>query len=144
MGCPVGLELIAQLFGAVGADDLESAVDDHVEVLFCGLSLRGEIVAEEEGIGHMQRHRLQRAQVHLAAAGDAQLPIRAQEANGAQNAQAMLWGQRVGALQRGALEGDEEVDRDRLGIDGLDRKSTRLNSSHVAISYAVFCLKKKS
>src|SRR5437660_4551736 len=27
--------------------------------------------------------------------------------------------------------------------DGGDRKSTRLNSSHVAISYAVFCLKKK-
>src|SRR5690625_6205209 len=27
---------------------------------------------------------------------------------------------------------------------GEDRKSTRLNSSHVAISYAVFCLKKKS
>src|SRR5690625_5631864 len=26
---------------------------------------------------------------------------------------------------------------------GRDRKSTRLNSSHVAISYAVFCLKKK-
>src|SRR5690625_6520470 len=27
---------------------------------------------------------------------------------------------------------------------GADRKSTRLNSSHVAISYAVFCLKKKN
>src|SRR5690625_6840935 len=27
---------------------------------------------------------------------------------------------------------------------GGDRKSTRLNSSHVAISYAVFCLKKKN
>src|SRR5690625_6463309 len=26
----------------------------------------------------------------------------------------------------------------------IDRKSTRLNSSHVAISYAVFCLKKKN
>src|SRR5690625_6905447 len=26
----------------------------------------------------------------------------------------------------------------------VDRKSTRLNSSHVAISYAVFCLKKKT
>src|SRR5690606_42085216 len=26
---------------------------------------------------------------------------------------------------------------------GIDRKSTRLNSSHVKISYAVFCLKKK-
>src|SRR5690625_5294264 len=29
------------------------------------------------------------------------------------------------------------------GIGPRDRKSTRLNSSHVAISYAVFCLKKK-
>src|SRR5205807_10225689 len=28
-------------------------------------------------------------------------------------------------------------------IDRLDRKSTRLNSSHLVISYAVFCLKKK-
>src|SRR5205814_10584326 len=27
--------------------------------------------------------------------------------------------------------------------DGKDRKSTRLNSSHLGISYAVFCLKKK-
>src|SRR5690625_6612775 len=32
-----------------------------------------------------------------------------------------------------------ELDIDQAG----DRKSTRLNSSHVAISYAVFCLKKK-
>src|SRR5690625_6291321 len=34
----------------------------------------------------------------------------------------------------------------RISIEQLimrDRKSTRLNSSHVAISYAVFCLKKK-
>src|SRR5207249_12309467 len=28
--------------------------------------------------------------------------------------------------------------------EGVDRKSTRLNSSHVSISYAVFCLKKKT
>src|SRR5690606_41433438 len=34
--------------------------------------------------------------------------------------------------------------RDRMvGLFGRDRKSTRLNSSHVKISYAVFCLKKK-
>src|SRR5438034_2450390 len=30
-----------------------------------------------------------------------------------------------------------------LNGGGLDRKSTRLNSSHTVISYAVFCLKKK-
>src|SRR6266511_4578561 len=32
---------------------------------------------------------------------------------------------------------------DYLTVDPRDRKSTRLNSSHVKISYAVFCLKKK-
>src|SRR5207253_10586567 len=35
------------------------------------------------------------------------------------------------------------VIRMQPGEDQRDRKSTRLNSSHVAISYAVFCLKKK-
>src|SRR5437773_9667990 len=33
--------------------------------------------------------------------------------------------------------------RDRLQRLRADRKSTRLNSSHITISYAVFCLKKK-
>src|SRR5207248_8121488 len=32
---------------------------------------------------------------------------------------------------------------DRMNAAGRDRKSTRLNSSHRTISYAVFCLKKK-
>src|SRR5205085_8057073 len=36
-----------------------------------------------------------------------------------------------------------EVERLRQQIDEKDRKSTRLNSSHSQISYAVFCLKKK-
>src|SRR3712207_8642251 len=31
-----------------------------------------------------------------------------------------------------------------IGTSGRDRKSTRLNSSHANISYAVFCLKKKT
>src|SRR5690625_6945581 len=34
--------------------------------------------------------------------------------------------------------------RNDIAVVTLDRKSTRLNSSHVAISYAVFCLKKKT
>src|SRR3712207_8933960 len=41
-----------------------------------------------------------------------------------------------------ALEGRHER-LTGLGSDALDRKSTRLNSSHANISYAVFCLKKK-
>src|SRR5689334_24147361 len=38
--------------------------------------------------------------------------------------------------------GVDELDQ-RLGGFQQDRKSTRLNSSHSSISYAVFCLKKK-
>src|SRR2546426_5944525 len=34
-------------------------------------------------------------------------------------------------------------DRHARGVSDRDRKSTRLNSSHLVISYAVFCLKKK-
>src|SRR5437870_7524863 len=34
--------------------------------------------------------------------------------------------------------------REAVAAGGSDRKSTRLNSSHVANSYAVFCLKKKT
>src|SRR5690625_869832 len=43
-----------------------------------------------------------------------------------------------------AIVAQTEEDAEELAkaLD-LDRKSTRLNSSHVAISYAVFCLKKK-
>src|SRR5256886_13322345 len=37
-----------------------------------------------------------------------------------------------------------ELATERHGIDEEDRKSTRLNSSHSQISYAVFCLKKKN
>src|SRR3712207_7762549 len=51
------------------------------------------------------------------------------------------------AVRRGALRLDPAAGgRDDVGGGGarlLDRKSTRLNSSHANISYAVFCLKKK-
>src|SRR3712207_7347122 len=71
----------------------------------------------------------------------------------------------VGQVQRGVLEWGQRVAQRRLerGVhldhvkapharsevlgehtEAADRKSTRLNSSHANISYAVFCLKKKA
>src|SRR3712207_7872533 len=38
---------------------------------------------------------------------------------------------------------DDRLGDARVALDDEDRKSTRLNSSHANISYAVFCLKKK-
>src|SRR5256885_7593999 len=37
----------------------------------------------------------------------------------------------------------KEFEKDLKKLETSDRKSTRLNSSHLVISYAVFCLKKK-
>src|SRR5437899_8824290 len=55
----------------------------------------------------------------------------------------------VGAVVGVQHDGGDHAGRggrhERLGeLDGRDRKSTRLNSSHLGISYAVFCLKKKN
>src|SRR5258707_5487675 len=53
---------------------------------------------------------------------------------------------RRAAFRFDRLAGGERADarlRETVGKLALDRKSTRLNSSHANISYAVFCLKKK-
>src|SRR3712207_8340558 len=55
-----------------------------------------------------------------------------------QDVQAVARGQEVGVLR-----GEVGRDRDEEAEQEQDRKSTRLNSSHANISYAVFCLKKK-
>src|SRR5436189_1060704 len=46
--------------------------------------------------------------------------------------------------QDDAVGGAAAIDGRRRGVFEKDRKSTRLNSSHRCISYAVFCLKKKN
>src|SRR5690625_7117586 len=42
------------------------------------------------------------------------------------------------------LESEQSIQHAMENLASEDRKSTRLNSSHVASSYAVFCLKKKT
>src|SRR5205814_3464686 len=56
------------------------------------------------------------------------------------NLSAGLQGQAGSSVTRFA---GSRVNENNWSIDGTDRKSTRLNSSHLGISYAVFCLKKK-
>src|SRR5690606_42127828 len=47
-----------------------------------------------------------------------------------------------GGTKEMTLRTSREFEKDDVKTNRLDRKSTRLNSSHVKISYAVFCLKK--
>src|SRR5438874_12447747 len=50
----------------------------------------------------------------------------------------------VGGTARAVRPRSTGANSSRRAADEADRKSTRLNSSHVEISYAVFCLKKKN
>src|SRR5690242_21577142 len=50
----------------------------------------------------------------------------------------------LGSGLRGRRSPRLAADSVKIWADGGDRKSTRLNSSHMSTSYAVFCLKKKT
>src|SRR3989442_1151651 len=81
------------------------------------------------------------AKAHAAALGRKESRLYEEMINGGRTAYLS-----VPALQ-GLLEGGVPITSEghclgAVGVSG-DRKSTRLNSSHVRISYAVFCLKKK-
>src|SRR5438132_9121863 len=72
---------------------------------------------------------------HVVDAAAARLPA-AGQARGHRCVLRLSAGDELGGRQSGAPADD-------AGADATDRKSTRLNSSHTVISYAVFCLKKK-
>src|SRR3712207_7116159 len=81
--------------------------------------------------------------LNLERAGDRSLRTRAGCSRAART------GEQVSAPPLGQPSSDRVplevtiVAHDVGGVGGIDRKSTRLNSSHANISYAVFCLKKK-
>src|SRR5690606_40314945 len=95
--------------------------------------------------------------VQRVAAEGAQIAARAQQQRTVHAAAAdglhRRGGVAVGGAQHDFIGMGDPVDalnqlagtrrRGRRGVEAQDRKSTRLNSSHVKISYAVFCLKKK-
>src|SRR5690606_7913051 len=89
---------------------------------------------EQQGTGHQLRD-LRR--VRLGGRGDQ--PAGVPDADEFRPRHRTLHG--VPGISGRCAQGGEEIPDVDMGID---RKSTRLNSSHVKISYAVFCLKKKT
>src|SRR5690606_41047901 len=89
----------------------------------------------------------------FACAGDAQCFACGMAAVGVGRANIIAWGQPAIVRECGCFARWDanvraqvflvERPKEQVTLAILDRKSTRLNSSHVKISYAVFCLKKK-
>src|SRR5205807_6771992 len=108
----------------------------------------GRLAGGPPGLGHAEGPRAERdvraggaareGRRGRAVAGDSHLPCPGQ-CNPAVVVHHSLEDGERGYGRRVVVVGDDAS----LGLREGDRKSTRLNSSHLVISYAVFCLKKK-
>ena len=105
----------AQVLGQVERD--EAPVVEQLEVAAGRLALGREVVAHEDRVGGLQREALDRTEVDLAPTGDPDLGGREQEAIEGQDPEAALRGQLPRARQRRPVDGDEEVDRDRVDVE---------------------------
>src|SRR5206468_7006798 len=83
---------------------------------------------------------------HIVVCTNSRPPGHPKPSCGAAGSPGVLMAFNIGLMERGYMPGQVLVTSSScLGPceQGPDRKSTRLNSSHDQISYAVFCLKKK-
>src|ERR1035441_4565921 len=109
-----------------------------------GSEALGDAVVAERALIHrfgigMQVAAAVRAGLHAVTAAEAVVRVHQHHAIGADEGGAHGADLHAGGMFALVAElGDEEALE-----AGVDRKSTRLNSSHLGISYAVFCLKKK-
>src|SRR5207253_11420281 len=116
------------------AVDVVAAADGRRDRVHVRLVARGE---KERRLRALERRQLR---LDLGM----QLEVPGDEPRGAGAAAPALDRGARGRLHRGVGSEPEVVVGGEEEDATADRKSTRLNSSHVAISYAVFCLKKKS
>src|SRR5690242_20854208 len=95
-----------------------------------------EAVLREAGVsrGSLYHHFASKEALFEAVAEEVETDVGARTLAAAAGADGPVAALRAGSLAWIRLAGDPVVQ---------DRKSTRLNSSHMSISYAVFCLKKK-
>src|SRR2546426_1971845 len=92
--------------------DLEPEVIEHRPIGFGRLPGRGQVVADEDRVGGVKRERLQRAEIHLAAARDPDLLRRAGKAEQGEDLQTASGVELVPALERRPRDRVQEVDRD--------------------------------
>src|SRR2546426_5703699 len=132
----------------------ELALDD--QPVHFGVGIAAEVVLPVADFGRMEQRRdVRRVVEHPGREHDVEvvleedvllprLPLLELDGDRDPGALEIILEREHDALDRFALLLDRDLEREReLLAVLLDRKSTRLNSSHLVISYAVFCLKKK-
>ena len=102
--------------------ELEAGVADHLVIGVRRRAAGRQVALGEDRVRRVQRHRLQRAQRDLAAAGDAQVGARVHEAEHAQRAQRVARLDERIARERRARPRVEEVDRHRVDVELAQRE----------------------
>src|SRR5690625_928504 len=143
----VGAELVRtsdRLAGRIAAERQFAAnVSHQLRTPLTALSMRLEeiqLVSEDEEVREEARISLEQVERLVQVVDD--LLQASRKADGGTTEALRL--EEVFAQQADEWSQVFERDGRTLEFDAGDRKSTRLNSSHVAISYAVFCLKKNN
>ena len=95
-------------------DDVEAGVFEHGQGGFAALALGVQVAIEEEAVGHLHRHRFQRPQVEFTSGGGAELGSRTDEAEQAEDAEAVFGGQVFDLGELIACDRQQEVHRDRV------------------------------
>ncbi|MGF6888123.1 hypothetical protein ABIA39_006636 [Nocardia sp. GAS34] len=113
----------------VCAFDGESRVGDHLAVVDAGLSLAGQVVAQEDRVGQVQRQRLQAAEVDLATAGETDLDVREEEPEQREDADTAFRGEVPPVAQRGSLERNQEFTGTESGSSSRSAIATSTMSS---------------
>src|SRR2546427_10964627 len=149
-------------------DDLGGMMNhlrNFLRVLACSLLVSalpsGQVYADDDGDRHHGDHAFKidvlSSRPYMVSGGDALVRVTVKkkdvslgsvriELNGANITGAFradAAARTLTGLVTGLRNGENELSVDAKGNGKGDRKSTRLNSSHSQISYAVFCLKKK-
>src|SRR5690606_21822358 len=110
----------------------------HRDLAECRLPLRGQEVGADRTANAL--HGKRREEGQALSLRRLRQHIRSLRENASRNVPHRL---KRSQLVRREVRNEVPVLVEQTGQPGEDRKSTRLNSSHVKISYAVFCLKKK-
>src|SRR5262245_14530374 len=109
--------MAASLLSQCALLDLEAEILEHRPVGLGCLSPRRQVVADEDRVGGLERERLQRAQLLLAASGDADLLSGAHETKEREDLEAAARVELVPTLERRARDRVQEIDRDGVDVE---------------------------
>ena len=114
---------------------LKAGVFEHLQIPFGNFAARGQIIADENRVGHVESERLQGAKVIFAATGNTDFLARVHEPEQAEDSETFLWCKVFDAPQGSSRNRDQEVQRNRVHVH-LAQRESKVHNLRVALAHA--------